>query len=175
MLITQYCSGYNTNQALKIVDAVVPDPSVSIVRFLVIFFGANDACLKGAPGSQHVPLEQYKRNLESLITHPKVSKQQPRIILVTPPPINEYACEENDRTKGYFEPRRSAKHTQEYAIAAKEIGKAQGVAVLDLFQVFMSHAGQEEGSEVLEGSKERPPNPFFRMLLHDGMFHARMH
>ena len=161
-------SGYNTNQAVRVIDRIIPDPPVANVRFLMVFFGANDSCLKGAAGSQHVPLETYKQNLERLITNKRVLKQKPRIIVVTPPPINEYATEENDRSKGYLEPRRKASHTKLYADAARQVATNHGAAVLDLYAVFMNHAGQKDSDLILEGSKEKPPNPFLRRLLHDG-------
>lgn len=101
--------------------------------------------------------------------------QNPRIILITPPPINEYLCEENDRLKGYNEPRRKAEHTASYAQAVRDVaGELQvgkewrGVVVLDFFKVVMKYVGQKDG-EPLEGSKERPLNSALRMLLHDGM------
>lgn len=140
------------------------------MRFLVIFFGANDSCLEGAAGSQHVPLERYQQNLVDIIDHEKVKRQNPRIIVVTPPPINEYECEKSDHTKGYMEPRRKANHTKLYAEAVKKVAEKNRAVVLDLYEVFMKHAGQKIGEEVLEGSKEKPNNPFLRMLLHDGEF-----
>jgi len=131
-------------------------------------FGANDACLQGAAGSQHVPLSQYKKNIIDIIDHPAVKRQKPRIILVTPPPINEYMCEENDRAKGYFEPRRSAEHTKLYVDVVREIAQTHGIALLDLWLCFMKHAGWKEGDAALAGSKKMEPNAFLRMLLHDG-------
>lgn len=135
----------------------------------MILLGANDSCLKGAAGSQHVPLEDFKSNLEKIVTHPIVREQNPRVILVTPPPINEYACEEQDRSKGYYEPRRKASHTALYAEAVRRVGAEQRVTVLDLNRVFLERAGQKPDDAVLEGSKEKPLNTFLRMHLLDGM------
>ncbi|KAL9089476.1 MAG: hypothetical protein Q9159_002516 [Coniocarpon cinnabarinum] len=161
-------SGYNTNQAVSIVDKVIPDPSKVRTRFLVIFFGANDSCLQGAPGSQHVPLHVYAQNLEKIIAHAR-AKQVARIILVTPPPINEYATEENDRSKGYTEPRRKASHTVLYADAARKVAQVHDVTILDLNALFLQHAGQADGGLVPEGSKEKPLNSQLRRLLYDGL------
>lgn len=134
----------------------------------MIFFGANDACLEGAEGSQHVPVERYKQNLIDIINHSAVKAHNPRIILVTPPPMNEYVAEENDRSKGLMDRRRTADHTKMYADAAREVAKEQNVAVLDLWSVLMKHAGWSEGEHPLPGSKKLPRNPFMRMMLHDG-------
>lgn len=137
----------------------------------VIFFGANDACLPGAAGSQHVPLEAFKNNLLRMVKHTSLGPHKPHIILITPPPINEYLCEENDRLKGYNDNRRKANHTALYAEAVREVAKLSSsydVALVDLYAAFMKHVGQPEDREVLEGSKERPPNTALEMLLHDG-------
>lgn len=161
-------SGYNTDQALDILPKIIPASRQAKIRFLVIFFGANDSCLKGAAGSQHVPLERYKQNLRNIIRHPVLQEHNPRIILVAPPPVNEYTAEENDRGKGYIYPRRKAEHTKLYADAAKDVAKELNVTSLDLWTAFMRHAGYDEKSGKLPGSKEIEQNAFLRMLLHDG-------
>lgn len=139
-----------------------------LLTIQVICFGANDACLKDAPGSQHVPLDRFKQNLIDMVTHPIVKRHNPRIVLVTPPAMNEYAVEENDRIKGYLEPRRKANHTKLYAEAVCEVAKELDVAVLDFWSLLMTQAGWKEGDYPLPGSKELPPNMHLRMLLHDG-------
>lgn len=130
--------------------------------------GANDACLKGSAGSQHVPLDRYMKNMDTIISHPAVQAQAPRIIIVSPPPINEHVCLENDKLKGFNKPRRHANHTKMYAVAAQEIARRHGVAFIDLYELFMNHAGGSKRDQSLQGSLDLPPNPFIRMLLHDG-------
>lgn len=117
-----------------------------------------------------MPLDRYKQNLIDIIQHPKIQAQQPRIILVTPPPVNEYATELNDAGKGIHERRRTADHTKLYADVVREVAKSQKVGLLDLWTVLMKHAGWNEGTKPLPGSKELPPNTFMRLLLHDGEF-----
>ena len=104
----------------------------------MIFFGANDACLPRSQSSQHVPLERYKDNLQSIIQHPLVQIQHPRLILVTPPPVNEYAIGESDSAKGILWKRRTAEHTKLYADACREVGQSLGVLVLDMWSRIMS-------------------------------------
>lgn len=53
-----------------------------------VFLGANDACLSGSPSEQYVPLEKYISNLEEILSHPMVKEQDPRLILITPPPVS---------------------------------------------------------------------------------------
>lgn len=134
----------------------------------MILIGANDACLEGSAGSQHVPLEKYKENMESIIAHPAVQAQGPRIIVISPPPINEHVCLENDKLKGFHQPRRHAEHTKKYALAAQEVADRLQLPFIDLYELFLNHAGGTKNDRVLQGSVDLPPNPFIRMLLHDG-------
>lgn len=106
--------------------------------------------------------------MAAIINHPSVKRQKPRIILVTPPPINEHLCVENDKAKGYSDPRRTADHTRLYADAAKEVARNESVALLDLYGIFIENAGGVRDDHALPGSLQTEPNPFIRMLLHDG-------
>jgi len=42
-------SGYNTRQALSVLPKIVPSPDHAKIRFMTVFFGANDASLATAP------------------------------------------------------------------------------------------------------------------------------
>lgn len=70
-------SGYNTRWALKVLDKVFP-PEKEVTDgspvAVTVFFGANDACLPDRSGSfQHVPIDEYKNNLSSIISSLKVA------------------------------------------------------------------------------------------------------
>lgn len=89
----------------------------------LILFGSNDSSLPGATG-QHVDLETYRENLKSIITHPTLAAHRPRILLVTPPPIDEEASAKTEFTKfGTTTPVRSAELTARYADAVLEVKK----------------------------------------------------
>ena len=134
----------------------------------VVFFGANDSCLEGAKGGQHVSVKRFMENIVKIITHPSLKYHHPRILLLTPPPIDEYGCEDNDRSKGYDEPRRQAEHTKLYADAVRRIAEAHDVALVDVWALLMEESGYTLGKEALPGSKALPPNPQLRLYLHDG-------
>lgn len=57
-----------------------------------------------------------------------------------------------------------------YAQAVRDVAAEHKIALLDLWKVFMNHAGWKEGQFPLPGSKAVPPNPFLRMLMHDGKY-----
>jgi isoamyl acetate esterase len=129
-----------------------------------IFFGANDACLPEQP--QHVPLDRYSENLKLLCLHPSVvAHDDVKIILVTPPPVNEYQLEE---VIGFTTLRRTAAHTKKYADACREAAEKLDLPVVDLWQAFMSKAGWKEG-EPLTGSRDLERNEVLDNLLRDGM------
>lgn len=162
-------SGYNTSQALKILPEIIPSPTITRLRFMMVFFGANDACHAYWPSKQHVPLDLYRQNLESILKYPEVLAQSPRLILVTPPPVDEHQFEADpSATRDPNGRGRSAAHTKLYADACREVGKKLDVAVLDLWSIIMEKAGNKEGAP-LPGSLEIEQNGILKELLYDGL------
>ncbi|KAF2686304.1 SGNH hydrolase [Lentithecium fluviatile CBS 122367] len=166
-------SGYTSRQALTVLPHIIPSPDVARIRILVIFFGANDASLAESLNGQHVPLPEYKGNLEKIITHPLVVAHSPRIMLVAPPPINEHLQYLTDQSKGYASLTRTAASTKSYAEVACEVGEKLGVPVVNLWKAFMEKARfQPEGWETgdpLPGSKKVPQNDKLVELMYDGL------
>lgn len=166
-IINRGFNGYNTLQALRVLPEFLPRPEQATIRFMMVFFGANDACLPGS--DQHVPLEDYKENLRKILQHPSIQAQGPRLILVTPPPVNEYALEETDAAVGrpYG---RTAEHTKLYADACREVGHNLGIFVLDLWSWIITAGGYKAGSDdKLPGSKQMARNTYLDRILSDGL------
>lgn len=68
-------SGYNTRWALKVLERAFPgrDDGGEAPIAVTVFFGANDACLPDRCSAfQHVPLDEYKQNLRSIVSFLKV-------------------------------------------------------------------------------------------------------
>ncbi|KAK2994559.1 hypothetical protein RJ640_017288 [Escallonia rubra] len=91
-------SGYNTRWALKVLDRVFPPEKEAAScgggapLAVTVFFGANDACLPDRCAAfQHVPVDEYKRNLLSILSFFKKRWPTTHILLITPPPIDEAA------------------------------------------------------------------------------------
>lgn len=65
-------SGYNTRWALKALDKVFPEETAEdsgAPVAVTVFFGANDACLPDrCSGFQHVPVDEYEKNLHAIVT-----------------------------------------------------------------------------------------------------------
>lgn len=161
-------SGFNTEQGLKVLPQILPDPEQTRVRFMAILFGSNDACLPDAANGQHVPLDQYKKNLVQLVTHPALEAHKPRLLLVTPPPIEERRLDHRVKSQGYLKLNRSNVVTKQYADAAREVAKEMKVGCVDLWTAFMSKAGWKPG-DPLYGSQDLPENDVIRALIHDGL------
>lgn len=145
----------------------------------MIFFGANDSCLPETTG-QHIPLEQYKHNLKAIATHPSIQSHDGiRLIIVTPPPVEETILKTRFLKMGIDFETRTAETTKAYADVTRTVGKELGITVLDLWAVFMERAGwkketdgegEGEGGKSLPlpGSKKEPTNQVLAELLCDG-------
>ena len=91
------------------------------------------------------------------------------MILITPPPVDEYRLEESDPYNGVPERLRTAEHTKLYADACREVGAEVGVEVLDLWSIFIAKAGYKDG-QPLPGSKKTERNSVLGELLRDGIY-----
>ncbi|KAI5282867.1 hypothetical protein KEM54_002522 [Ascosphaera aggregata] len=107
-----------------------------------------------------VNLMAYKSCLKNIITHPLVLEQKTKIILLTPPPVNEHQLPADSP--------RVAWHTKKYVDACKDVGAQLNVPVVDVWTAFMHHAGWTEGKP-LEGSIDLPANPRLQELFTDGL------
>jgi|SRR5690242_2717085 len=124
---------------------------------------------------QHVPIHDFKENLRRLVTHRGVqAHNRIRILLISPPPINEWGFDHWD------EPGRSARTAvtaHQYAKGVKEIGEELGVAFVDLWGACMKEAmvgwdaslSAERGVELLmPGDKRAAKSDVLERLLYDG-------
>ncbi|KAL3488567.1 SGNH hydrolase-type esterase domain-containing protein [Aspergillus germanicus] len=167
-VINRGFGGYNTAHAVKVFPKFFPTPETASVRFLAIWFGANDASLLECNNNQHIPLDAYKKNLTWIVQHPATVAQNPHILIIAPTPVNEYQLQGFDEDKGNVHPTRTNAHTRLYAQAAREVAESLNVPVVDLWSAFMAKAGWKEG-EPLIGSREAPNHEGFAGLFTDGL------
>nr|POE79715.1 isoamyl acetate-hydrolyzing esterase 1 like [Quercus suber] len=180
-IVNRGLSGYNSSQALHILPSILPSPHQAHLRFMTVFFGANDARFPNTPGGpeQHVPLAQYKANLRSIVMHPSLKEHSNvRIILITPPPIEERKLRKADLAKLpqlEWTPRRAAATTARYAEAVRLVGQELQVPVLDIWDAMMTRASNGETTArqpplaPLPGSLEASSNAVLESYLHDGL------
>ena len=172
-------SGYNTQHALGIMDSIFgngtalnsdgednrSDPkqvtgwTTTPLLFCTVFFGANDASLPTA--RQHLPIEEYDRNLRKMITkirkstyyyvdkNTSITETVP-IILFTPPPVSSKAW---DHFCTVTSPRplspRSNKSAREYGMKVKKIGEEMDCTVVDTFSILGGDRSEDYYSQFL--------------------------
>jgi lysophospholipase L1-like esterase len=143
-------SGYNTDWALPILRQLLPtvqeqQEQASSIPLMTIFFGANDAALPFSP--QHVPLDRFKANTKAMIDmikNPESKFYNPkmRLILITPPPINEAQwgkrCQEQGERLN-----RTNTAARAYAECIMEVGRETSVPVADIWSRLMDKVDVE--------------------------------
>lgn len=147
-VVNRGCSGYTTEFYLRmpLPDCRTVAPHVALVT---IFFGANDASLELENPHHYVSVENYTRNLQTLIARVKEqyfapgnldSKHPPRILLITPPPLDHkqrllYQKKRyGEKATGVLE--RTTENTARYAQACRTVAERTGHPCLDLFRAM---------------------------------------
>lgn len=148
-------SGYNTDWSLPILRQLLPTKKAQAeescsIQLMTIFFGANDAALPIT--GQHVPLDRYRANLKTmvdLVKNPASDFYNPkmRLILITPPPVNEAQWAERCKERGE-ELNRFNHLAQQYATSVVDLGRELQVPVVDLWSILMERVKQ--GSDLSE-------------------------
>ncbi|NXI42112.1 IAH1 esterase, partial [Galbula dea] len=139
-VVNRGLSGYNTRWAkLVLPKLITKNAGAESTVAVTIFFGANDSALKDLNPKQHVPLEEYAANLKSMIQYLKsVDITEDRIVLITPPPLQESAWEKACLAKGDKLNRCNAT-TGEYAQACVQVARDCGTDVLDLWTLMQKN------------------------------------
>jgi lysophospholipase L1-like esterase len=123
-VINRGFSGYNSRWILQMMPFLFPkDSSCSRdeIAIATLYLGSNDA---SAPGtSQHVPITEYKGNLESIIEYITELSPSTRYILITPAVVDSQVW-----------PGRSSEATAQYADAVRQIGMERNIPVADLWK-----------------------------------------
>jgi lysophospholipase L1-like esterase len=117
----------------------------SSIPLMTIFFGANDAALPFSP--QHVPLDRFKSNTKAMIDmikNPKSKFYNPkmRLILITPPPINEAQWGKRCQEQGE-KLNRTNEAARAYAECIMEVGRETCVPVADIWSRLMDKVDVE--------------------------------
>ncbi|KAI5657282.1 hypothetical protein M9H77_26075 [Catharanthus roseus] len=138
-------SGYNTRWALKVIDKVFPaeESGGDAPLAVTVFFGANDACLPDRSAAfQHVPLDEYKKNLNSIVSFLKRRWPTTLIVLITPPPIDEdgrILCPFVEDNSGL--PERTNESAGSYAKACLAVASDSQVFAVDIWTKMQQFPG----------------------------------
>ncbi|PHH61104.1 hypothetical protein CDD81_766 [Ophiocordyceps australis] len=147
-------SGWNTSNVVKYLDTIIPKPTESTpkMRYIIILLGANDAVVSSSWTKQHVPIDEYKKNLTQIVTHANIRAHSPKILLVTPPPIDEIKLTKLDRDAGLAECIRVFETSAAYSEKAREVARENaGVVLIDFWQALMNKAISLAPDEYQEG------------------------
>lgn len=110
--------GADTNDGLKVIQ------SEKIIRHSTVFvsFGTNDSA-----SWKEVPLVIYRKNYLKIITILKQYEYECKIVLISPPPVNE---------KKQIPPGRSNKVLARYASTVRKIAVENETRLIDLFSII---------------------------------------
>ncbi|RCI15460.1 hypothetical protein L249_3363 [Ophiocordyceps polyrhachis-furcata BCC 54312] len=124
-VVNRGLSGYNTSNALRFLEDIFPPMGEGTpeMKYIIVLFGANDAVLPLPTTSQHVPIDEYTKNLEAIIHHPRIAAHKPKVLLVTPPPINEMKLAELDLAAGHPSVTRNFDTTAAYSERARTVAR----------------------------------------------------
>ncbi|POR37215.1 GDSL esterase/lipase [Tolypocladium paradoxum] len=136
-------SGWNTANVVKHLHDIFPQPTESLpkIKYLIILLGTNDAVIPMPTTSQHVPIDEYKENLTKIITHPHVQAHRPKILLVTPPPVDQIKVTKLNTEEGHPSAIRTSAISASYSEMVREVARENsGVVLVDLWQALMDKA-----------------------------------
>ncbi|XP_073145342.1 GDSL esterase/lipase At5g62930 [Henckelia pumila] len=141
--------GYNTRWAVFLLHHLFPLGSATPPTAVTIFFGANDAALLGGTGEkQHVPMEDYKENLRTMVQHIKSWSPKTLVVLISPPPIYLEGRREFARSlygdKASDTPDRTNEMTGAYAEQCVGLAKELGIPSINLWSKMQDAEGWQK-------------------------------
>lgn len=96
------------------------------------------------PSGQHVPLQDYRKNIKTIINYPSIKAHDPVILLVVPSPINDEQLEKAENI-GVLTRKESV--TSKYGDAIREIASEsenKKLVLIDLHSAMMKKATERK-------------------------------
>jgi isoamyl acetate esterase len=177
-VINRGYSGYNTEWAKHLLPSTLTSiPDHSNLLFITIFLGANDAALPGS--KQYIPIPQYQANLKEMIQIcrdfiSKRSYKDTKILLLTPPPLNEEVWGKHCLEKGRALDRK-VEVTLKYRDACIVVAKETGTNYLDTWPALLANItgvkenGGDNGVVDVNSAAWKYDAEVAKSLLHDGL------
>lgn len=98
--------------------------------------------------SQHVPEDEYRSNLVTIVDRLRAAAPEAKIILITPPAVDE-AARLARSPNGMLD--RSNDVTGRYAEICVEVAQTEGTIVIDMFTLLSSFQGANLSSQFVDG------------------------
>lgn len=143
-VITRGLSGYNTKWFLKyvmpVLDQEINTSAYTSPSLITVWLGTNDAALlNGSNSEMHVPIEDFKENLNQIVQGFQKAVPDANILVITPPHIDDDTRAKNAAKRTDAKQRlvgRSNAATGDYSRACVEVATTLKVPVLDLYEHF---------------------------------------
>ncbi|XP_040074222.1 isoamyl acetate-hydrolyzing esterase 1 homolog [Ixodes scapularis] len=131
-------SGYNSRMCKYVLPRVLGPEDASTVAAFVICLGANDCSSFVEGGDPAVPLHEYVRNMEEMLSYVKICGiPDENIVIITPPVADNDAWIASRKTSGLPLKYRSVNVISTYANACKTLGSKRNLTVVDTFTAFL--------------------------------------
>lgn len=148
-------SGYNTRWARLALDRLLVKGShLETSSLWTVWLGANDAALPDRSGAvQHVPVEEYGQNLKGIVEQIQRSCKGARVVVLSPPPIDETKLVAMQQSKGAppgTPPARTCEASGRYAEAAKRVAAECGAEFVDVYAEMLA-ASPAVGEYLVDG------------------------
>lgn len=115
-------SGYTSFLLNAVLPIILPKEVIRRdIIMSTIFLGANDSVFEGE--AQHVSVESYAINLQSIIAHLRSINDEMKIVLITPPPVDHHQWQN-----------RHDSSVSKYADVCRELAAAHDLALVDLWE-----------------------------------------
>lgn len=139
-VVARGLSGYNTRAWRHALPLVLGPEDAACAAAVVFMLGTSDSAEPRDPERSHVPLEEYAENLERMLDYMKgCGVSEDKVILVTPPPIDEQLWLANIKRQGKDTHRTLASVTK-YANECANVGSRTGIRVVDAHSEFLKDA-----------------------------------
>ncbi|KAK7395111.1 hypothetical protein VNO78_15653 [Psophocarpus tetragonolobus] len=135
-IILRGYSGWNSRQALDVLDEVFPKDALVQPSLVIVYFGGNDSVHPHPSGlGPHVSLQEYVENMRKIANHLKSLSDHIRIIFLSSPPINE---EQIRKKLSATQSGRTNESCGEYAEALMELCEEMNMKAINLWSAIQT-------------------------------------
>lgn len=114
---------------------------------IAIWFGASDAALsKDKLSEAHIPEEEYRSNLTTIVRRLRAVAPQAKILLVTSPAVNDRKFSKAGQVH------QSNANTGRYSHICVDVAKVEAVPVVDLFAILNTHQSAKSSALFIDGA-----------------------
>ena len=131
-VINRGFSGYNTAHVMKILPEILEEFEPENTCCLILMLGSNDSADVNTSKIQHVPLDKYRSNLESITRY--ITQQwglnKDKLIIITPPKIDNIKWS-NKRRDENGESSHFDEFVTKYAVECADLARKNQLMLID--------------------------------------------